>query len=44
MDGECRMCAGKRTERLVAETERLPLVCPDVGKRIILKLTIKGML
>ena len=44
MDGECRMCAGKRTERLVVERERRPKVCPDVGERLTLKLTVKGVL
>jgi hypothetical protein len=35
---------GKAQNVLVAETERSLQVCPDLGDRIILKLTVKGIL
>jgi uncharacterized Fe-S cluster protein YjdI len=40
--GNVECVRGKAQNVFVAEIERRPLVRPDVGKRITLKLTIKG--
>jgi len=38
-------CVRRNTQNiLVAETDRRPEVCPDVGERITSKLTVKRML
>ena len=42
--GNVECVLGNAQNVLVAETERRPQVCPDVGERLTLKLTVKGML
>jgi len=44
MDWECRMCAKKRIEHFGRRNRKRTQVCPDVGERIALKLTVKGVL
>jgi hypothetical protein len=41
--GNVECVRGNGQNVLVAETERRPQVCPDVGERLTLKLTVKGM-